>query len=156
MRITGEKLNDYLSAFDDFFEEHPIEEGTAVIEVISSKEEEDFYNDMKNMFDLTIEEVSWRKKAYEKILFFGTMKKECCSTNTLSSKRVNCHPTKSAIYKKQIRTEFAYAYKNVYIGRLLSSIILLNIRKRRKQFAFIIVDKKSIFNNMITLKRKFE
>jgi HK97 family phage prohead protease len=58
LRISGEKLNDYLSAFDDFFEEHPIEEGTTVIEVISSKEEEDFYNDMKSMFNLTIEEVS--------------------------------------------------------------------------------------------------
>lgn len=56
-RITGEKLNDYLAMFDEHFEECPIEEGTAIVETITSKEMDDFYQEMKALFNLTIEEV---------------------------------------------------------------------------------------------------
>jgi HK97 family phage prohead protease len=57
-KISGEKLNDFLSFFDEFFEQNPIEKGAAVIETVTCKEMDDFYQDMKAMFDLTIEEVS--------------------------------------------------------------------------------------------------
>lgn len=56
-RITGEKLNDYLAMFDEFFDDNPVQDGTSIIDTIKCKEHEEFYEDMKALFDLTIEEV---------------------------------------------------------------------------------------------------
>jgi len=56
-RIYGGNLNNYLALFDDYFIENPIEKEAVIIETVKNQEQEEFYRDMQEMFDLTIEEV---------------------------------------------------------------------------------------------------
>jgi len=57
VRISGDRINDFLSLQDSFFEKNPVEKDLIVTDTISTKEQQEFYDTMKEWFDLKIEDV---------------------------------------------------------------------------------------------------
>ena len=57
VRISGDRINEFLSLQDSFFEENPVEKDLIVTDTISTKEQQDFYDTMKEWFELKIEDV---------------------------------------------------------------------------------------------------
>lgn len=57
VRISGDRINEFLSLQDSFFEENPVEKDLIVTDTISTKEQQEFYDTMKEWFELKIEDV---------------------------------------------------------------------------------------------------
>jgi hypothetical protein len=54
-RVNGKGLNEYVSACDAHFKDHPIESGASVIETLSCKATADLFLETARLFDLEVE-----------------------------------------------------------------------------------------------------